>query len=48
MKQTCNHEKHKIAEREFYFNQKIKFSGTRIIYKKCGKSVFIKDKQPKQ
>jgi ribosomal protein S27AE len=41
----CNHEKYKIAEKEFYVNQKNKFSGTRIICKKCGKSTFIKDKK---
>ncbi len=39
----CKHEKYKISEREFYFNQKNKFSGTRIICKKCGFNHFIKD-----
>lgn len=39
----CSH-KDKIAEREFYYNQKVKFSGTRIICKKCGSNYFIKDK----
>ena len=43
----CKHEKHKIAEREFYYNQKIKYSGTRIICKKCGSNKFIKDKTKK-
>lgn len=39
----CNHdEKYFIVEREFYFQSK-PFSGTRIICKKCWKSVFIKD-----
>jgi len=41
----CNHDKRFfVAEREFYTNQKTPFSGTRIICKKCGKNVFIKDK----
>ena len=39
----CKHEKYKISEREFYSNQKNKFSGTRIICKKCGFNYFIKD-----
>jgi ribosomal protein S27AE len=41
----CPHTKHQIAEREFYVNQKNKFSGTRIICKKCGANIFIKDKK---
>ena len=40
----CKHTKHLIVEREFYYNQKDKFSGTRIICKKCGANKFIKDK----
>lgn len=44
----CKHTKHLIAEREFYYNQKDKFSGTRIICKKCGANKFIKDKEDKQ
>lgn len=32
----------KIAEREFYYNQKNKFSGTRI-FCKCGHDWFIPD-----
>lgn len=39
----CKHKKHQIAEREFYNNQKNKFSGTRIICKKCGANKFYKD-----
>lgn len=39
----CQHTKHQIAEREFYVHQKNKFSGTRIICKKCGANKFIKD-----
>ena len=41
----CGHTKHLIAEREFYYNQKNKFSGTRIICKKCGSNIFIIDKK---
>lgn len=41
----CRHTKHQIAEREFYVNQKNKFSGTRIICKKCRANIFIKDKK---
>ena len=43
----CKHTKHLITEREFYYNQKDKFSGTRIICKKCGANIFIKDKEDK-
>lgn len=43
----CKHEKDKIAEREYYFNQKNKYSGTRIICLKCGYNKFIKDKKNK-
>lgn len=40
----CNHSaKNKVAEREFYYNQKNKFSGTSIICLKCGNTYFIKD-----
>ncbi len=39
----CSHNKSKIAEREFYANQKYRYSGTRIICKKCGANLFIKD-----
>ena len=41
----CEHKKSHIAEREFYTKQKNKYSGTRIICKECGKSIFIKDKK---
>lgn len=40
----CKHTKHHIAEREFY-QQKKSYSGTRIICKKCGANIFIKDKE---
>lgn len=46
MKNICKH-KQKIAEREFYYNQKNKFSGTRIICLKCGVNKFIKDETKK-
>ena len=42
----CGHKK-QIAEREFYLNQKYKFSGTRIICLTCGENKFIKDKKSK-
>lgn len=38
----CKHKK-KIAEREFYLNQKNKIVGTRIICKTCGWNEFIVD-----
>lgn len=39
----CPHIEHQIAEREFYTNQKNKYSGTRIICLECGENIFIKD-----
>jgi len=43
---NCNCDSnYKIAEREFYMNQKKPYSGTRIICTKCGANKFIKDYQ---
>lgn len=46
MGKMCNH-KNKIAEREFYINQKNKIVGTRIICKACGSNYFIADNKIK-
>jgi hypothetical protein len=40
---SCNHFKSHIAEREFYYNQKNQYKGTRLICKKCGENLFIID-----
>jgi hypothetical protein len=45
---SCNHFKSHIAEREFYYNQKNQYKGTRLICKKCGENLFIIDSKNKK